>query len=146
MTVKYFMSSRFTEWPEDGSGQKGALAAALQVVKTYVEKAQGLEDHKLLELLQMVSDLNVGRHQYEQWTHCIGSFMLKMGAEKFFSVLPLKLIEFDLNSLTYAQDSRSWILTLIPKYLKDGNLDFYVRYFMPMILQIDKLRELQKKN
>jgi hypothetical protein len=36
---------------------------------------------------------------------------------------------------------------LIEKYLKiDANLDFYVGYFLPIILQMDKMRELEKKN
>lgn len=70
-----------------------------------------------------------------------------MGSYKFFRVLPLKLIEFDLNSLTYAQDSRSWILTLVPTYLKkEAHLDFFVEYFLPLILQIDKMKELECKN
>jgi len=70
--------------------------------------------------------------------------MTKMSAYKFFSILPLKLVEHDLNSLTYAQDSRSWLLTLIGKNLKiDAHLDFYVSYFLPIIMQLDKLRELE---
>jgi len=73
--------------------------------------------------------------------------MARMGAIKFFAVLPLQLIEFDLNSLSYAQDSRSWIIPLIHIHLKkDANLDFFVAYFMPMIMQLDKLRDLEVKN
>lgn len=73
--------------------------------------------------------------------------MMRLGANKFFRVLPLRLVEFDLNSLTYAQDSRSWLLVLIERNLKiDANLDFYVSYFLPMILQLDKMRELEKKH
>lgn len=73
--------------------------------------------------------------------------MGKMGAYNFFKVLPLELIKFDLNSLTYAQDSKSWLLPLVGQHLKkDANLDFFVEYFLPMILQIDKMRELQKKS
>ena len=61
--------------------------------------------------------------------------MHRLGANKFFRVLPVRLVEFDLNSLTYAQDSRSWLLTLIEKNLViDANLDFYVSYFLPIIL------------
>jgi len=83
----------------------------------------------------MVSGLKLGRNHYHNWTNCIGAFMSKMGARKFFSVLPLRLIEFDLNSLTYAQDSRSFLLLLIQRHLKiDANLDFFVEYFLPMIL------------
>ena len=61
--------------------------------------------------------------------------MNKMGGRKFFGILPLRLIDFDLNSLTYSQDSRSWMLTTVGKHLKeDCNLDFYIEYFLPIIL------------
>jgi hypothetical protein len=49
-------------------------------VKTYVEKAIGLTEDKLTELLKHVAQVKVGRNQYDQWTHCIGSFMTKLGA------------------------------------------------------------------
>lgn len=73
--------------------------------------------------------------------------MAKMGSYRFFKILPLRLIEFDLHSLTYAQDSRSWLLPLIRQFLKvDANLDFFVEYFMPIIIQLDRLRDLEQKS
>ena len=92
-------------------------------------------DEKVVDLLNTISQMKVNRAQYNDWTNCIGRFMHRLGANKFFRVLPLRLVEFDLNSLTYAQDSRSWLLVLIEKNLKnDANLDFYVSYFLPIIL------------
>ena len=97
-------------------------------------------------MLVEVSALQVGKNQYSTWTACVGAFMAKMGARKFFAILPLRLVDFDFFSLTYAQDSRSWMLPLIENNLKiDANLDYYVEYFMPMVLQLDKLRELEQK-
>ena len=142
MNIKYLLSSRFTEYTPSSHG---ALDCALQILKTFVEKV-ALPDELLKELLVSVSALNVGRHQYPNWTAAIGAFMTKMSAYKFFSILPLHLVEHDLNSLTYAQDSRSWLLTLIGKNLKvDAHIDFYVSYFLPIIMQLDKLRELEHK-
>lgn len=40
----------------------------------------------------------------------MGTFMQVMGPDRFFTHLPLLLLDFDLNSLTYAQDSRSYLL------------------------------------
>jgi len=38
------------------------------------------------------------------------------------------------------------VLPLIEQNLKiDANLDFFVEYFMPMVLQLNKLRELEEK-
>jgi hypothetical protein len=78
-------------------------------------------------MLLEVSAIQAGKNQYSAWTQCVGAFMAKMGAKKFFSVLPLRLIDYDFFSLTYAQDSRSWMLPLIEQNLKiDANLDFFV--------------------
>ena len=104
-------------------------------------------DEKVVDLLETISKMKVMRMHYAAWSNCIGAFMLRLGANKFFRVLPLRLIEFDLTSGTYAHDSRSWMLILIDKNLKiDANLDFFVSYFLPIILQLDKMRELEKKN
>ena len=72
--------------------------------------------------------------------------MKRLGGKKFFSIVPLEIVQHDLNSMTYSQDSKSWCLTLIGSNLtKDANLDFYVEYFLPIILQLDKMRELESK-
>jgi len=140
MNIKYLLSSRFT----DGTA-KGAANASLEIVKVFVSHLT-LSEGVLNELLNMVANLKLGRHHYIAWTNCIGAFMTKLGGKKFFTILPLRLIEFDLNSLTYAQDSRSFLLLLIQRHLKiDANLDFFVEYFLPMILQLDKMRELEQK-
>ena len=140
MNIKYFISTRFTE-----PGNANALGNSLSIIKTIVEKMY-LDDQVLCGMLLEISNLNVGKNQYSTWTSCVGAFMAKMGGKKFFSVLPLKLIDFDFFSLSYAQDSRSWVLPLIEHNLKiDANLDFFVEYFMPMVLQLNKLRELEEK-
>jgi|TARA_B110001450_G_C17407864_1_gene394488 hypothetical protein len=137
MNIKYFISTRFTE-----PGNAMALGNSLSIIKTIVEKMY-LDDTVLCGMLVQISNLNVGKNQYSTWTSCVGAFMAKMGGRKFFSVLPLQLVDFDFFSLSYAQDSRSWVLPLIEKNLLiDANLDFFVEYFMPMILQLNKLREL----
>lgn len=140
MNIKYFISTRFTE-----PGNANALGNSLSIIKTIVEKIN-LAEQELCGMLVEVSALQVGKNQYSTWTSCVGAFMAKMGARKFFAVLPLRLVDFDFFSLTYAQDSRSWMLPLIEHNLKiDANLDFFVEYFMPMVLQLDKLRELEQK-
>lgn len=63
-----------------------------------------------------------------------------MGPETFFRILPLNLIETDMNSLKYAQESRSYLLQVVLKYLRSGDLVFFMQYFVPQINQLDKLR------
>lgn len=132
------MSSRFIE--------NGSLEYPLAIIKTFVGKLN-LPNEFNAEILVQVSQLRMNRNDYQSWTNCIGTFMNKMGAIAFFKVLPLELIHHDLNSFTYGKDSRSYLLPLISKNLnKDANLDFYVEYFLPMIMQIDTMKELEKKN
>jgi hypothetical protein len=149
LNIKYLISERFQE-QANNRGESDALGSSFTLIKAMVDHVHNpniFGDEKVVDLLQNISSMKVNRAQYSAWTNCIGAFMLRLGANKFFRVLPLRLVEFDLNSLTYAQDSRSWLLVLIEKNLKiDANLDFYVSYFLPIILQLDKMRELEKKN
>lgn len=124
------------------------MGGVFEIIKTFVEQnASLLTEEHLTEMLQAVSDTRKSKLNYNAWTACIGAFMARMGGKKFFKVLPLRLIEVDLNSFTYAQDSRSWLITLVAKNLTiDANLEFYATYFLPIILKIDKMRELEQQN
>ena len=138
MNIKYLLSTRFTEYFK-------AFEHSLVIVKVFVDK-MALPDDLLHDLLVIAAELKAPKHLYETWTACIGAFMSRMGAYKFFRTLPLGLIEYDLNSLTYAQDSRSWVLPLISQHLKkDAHLDYFVEHFLPMVISIDKMRELESK-
>jgi len=70
----------------------------------------------MVDLLNMVSNLQIARLNYSGWNECIGAFLNAMGSEAFFEVLPMRVVEYDLNSLTFAQDSRSYLLPIILKY------------------------------
>jgi hypothetical protein len=59
--------------------------------------------------------------------------MNTMGPENFFRALPLKLEEFSLDSLTYAQDSRSYLLPIVKRHLKRGDLTFFMTYLVPTV-------------
>lgn len=71
--------------------------------------------------------------------------MQAMGAEKFFTSLPMNLMQFDLNSLSYAKDSKSFLIQIAQKFLTKGDLAFYVQYFLPKIHQLDLQRQKEKK-
>ena len=56
-------------------------------------------------------------------------------------MLPLRLTDLDMNSLRFAQESRSYLLQIVQKYLKRGDLVFFIEYFVPQILALDNLRK-----
>jgi len=85
----------------------------------------------------VVSELKVGR-AYEAWEDCLGTFMQAMGAGRFFRKLPLRMNEFDMNSLTYAQDSRSYLISIARYKLKKADVRCFVEYFVPMLRELEE--------
>jgi hypothetical protein len=71
--------------------------------------------------------------------------MKVMGPLRFFKELPLRLCDYDMNSLTYAQDSRSYLLQIMQQKLQRADMAFFVEHLIPYIKQIDKLRQLASK-
>ena len=120
--ICYLMSSRF-ELQYD---------FVLKIVETFVQKVgKALDGIKLSELLKLVSELKIQKSNYTTWNESLGCFLQVMGPEAFFKVLPLNLTDYDLNSLRYAQDSRSYLILVISKYLKQGDLVFFISYLLP---------------
>jgi hypothetical protein len=104
----------------------------LKIVETFVEKVgKALDGTKLSELLKLVSELKIQKTNYTTWNESLGCFLQVMGPEAFFKVLPLHLMDHDMNSLRYAQDSRSYLILVIGKYLKKGDLVFFMSYLLP---------------
>ena len=60
-----------------------------------------------------------------------------MGAQAFFRTLPVRLLEFDMNSMSYANDSRSFLIQIAEEHLRNGDLAFFVQYFLPIIMALD---------
>ncbi len=62
------------------------------------------------ELLAVVSEIKPKKETYKTWKNTIGVFLEVMGTERFFKTLPLQILTCDMNSLTYAHDSRSYLI------------------------------------
>lgn len=85
----------------------------LKLVKVFVERIGAtLPEKQSAELLLIISQLRVNKESYEAWTDTLGTFMKVLGPQVFFSNLPLRLCSFDLNSLSYAQDSGSYLISV----------------------------------
>jgi hypothetical protein len=106
--LRYLLTSRFEESQE----------LALKLMKTFIQ-AVGASLKDAGELLLAISQIKVNKDCYKAWTSCIGSFLLAMGCPRFFEALPLYLLEHDMNSLTYAQDSRSYLIPMVEKHLQE---------------------------
>ena len=58
-----------------------------------------------------------------------------MGPATFFEKLPMRLLDFDMNSLSYAQDSHSYLLQVARQKLKRADIVFFVDKFVPLAKQ-----------
>lgn len=131
--LRYLLTKRFEESQD----------LALKLMKTFIQTVGPvLKDAG--ELLIAVSQIRVAKDSYKPWISCIGTFLQAVGCKRFFDALPLQPLSFDMASQTYAQDSRSYLLPLVRKHLaapnQGGDLAFFVQYFIPMILALDKQR------
>lgn len=100
----YLLTSRFAPVYE----------LVLRLIQTFIDKVGAeVDEQQCGEFLLIVSELKIDRKDYNTWQDTLGSFLDCMGPARFFKVLPLKLCDFDMNSLTYAQDSRSYLLTVM---------------------------------
>ena len=61
----------------------------------------------------MVADIKIVKFHFVSWNECIGAFMRVMGPTEFFKTLPMRLLDHDMNSLKFAQESRSFLLPVI---------------------------------
>jgi hypothetical protein len=93
------------------------------------------------EFLLIVSELKIDKPFYNMWQDTIGAFLSVMGPERFFKVLPLKLCEYDMNSLTFAQDSRSYLLTIMQAKLQKADIVFFVQHFLPLLQKLEETRQ-----
>lgn len=115
----------------------------LKLVQAFISKVgQSLQPKQCSDFLLVVSQLAVPRHAYESWEDCLGTFLSVMGPEKFFTHLPLQLTEHDMNSLTYAQDSRSYLLNIARQKLKRADIVFFVQDFLPLIKRLEQQRQI----
>lgn len=120
----YLLTERFTKVHD----------SIFRLLKAFTQHLNLNEDRKVLsDFLVVVSELHVKHYFFDAWTDCIGSFLSTMGCKAFFETLPLNLVKYDMNSLTYSQDSRSFVLPILKRHLKIGDLEFFMTYFVPMI-------------
>ena len=106
----------------------------LKLVSAFIAKVGAvLEQKQCSDFLLVVSQLQVPRHAYDDWEDCLGTFMQVMGPTRFFEHLPLQLLDHDMNSLTYAQDSRSYLLHIARYKMKKADIIFFVEHLLPLI-------------
>ena len=72
-----------------------------------------------------------------QWLKCMGEFLRAFKCERFFTILPLRLMDYDMNSPTYSFDSRSYLIPVIKDYTKNEPLGFFTDNFLPLVSYLE---------
>lgn len=134
----YLLTERFTKVHD----------SIFRLLKAFIQHLSIREDGKVLsDFLLVLSEIKVKHYFFDPWTDCIGAFLMTMGCDAFFKTLPLDPVGHDMNSLTYAQDSKSFLMPILKRHLKKGDLEFFVNYFIPIIKDLEaKIKEYAVQN
>jgi hypothetical protein len=133
----YCLNSRF----------ESCYSEVLKLITTFVDiGGEKTIDFGGIDLLTKVGDLAIKKTAYKAWIECQGKFLEKYKSERFFSTLPMKLLDFDMNSESYSLESRSYLIPVVQKYSKNESLHFFVDNFVPLIELLTKTKnQLQKE-
>ena len=129
-TMKYLLNDRFQEiidliFP--------IITAFLQRINA---KSLNLTSNLLLELEKYASS----HCQRAGFKRAIAAGLNTLGAEQFFSVLPMQLC-LDLTNPDYMVQSRSWLLPIVAEYMDKGDFGYFLRELFPAYLDLDARRE-----
>ena len=136
--LKYCLNKRF----------ENCYTEVLKLINTFIEiGGKRTVEFGGVELLQTVGNLQIKKPSYKCWIECQGKFLDKYKSELFFETLPMKLLDYDLNSESYSFDSRSYMIPVIQKHVKKESLHFFVDNFMPLIdLLTAAKKDIKKEN
>ena len=118
----------------------------LKLITTFVDKGGNKTvDFGGVELLTKVGNLHIKKPSYKAWIDCQGKFLEKFKSELFFTTLPMKLLDFDLNSESYSFDSRSYLIPIVKDHVEKESLHFFVDNFLPLIDMLIKAKSIIEK-
>lgn len=71
----------------------------------------------------------------------MSGFLKVFKCEQFFFIVPLGLLDIDMNSQSYSLDSRSYLLPVIAKTVDDEPLEYFVDTFIPLVRGLEEKRD-----
>ncbi|KAG8551237.1 hypothetical protein GDO81_004019 [Engystomops pustulosus] len=124
---------------EEGLSYKfhASWASVLQVLQTFFEVA-GKSLHPIMKkCLQTLADLRISPHfRYTgELDRAVGAAVENMGPEVVLKAIPLQIDGTDMDSMDFP---RSWLVPVIRDYVKNTELDFFTRYFLPLAERLKK--------
>jgi len=71
----------------------------------------------------------------------LGAFLNNFKSEAFFQTVPLEILAYDMNSMSYANDSKSYLLPILKRHLKKDSLMFFTSCYLPLLTNLDDLHD-----
>ncbi|KAG9484706.1 RRP12-like protein isoform X2 [Eleutherodactylus coqui] len=123
---------------EEGLSYKfhSSWAFVLQVLQTFFETAGKFCHPIMRKCLQTLADLRIAAHfpHTGELDHAVGAAVESMGPEAVLRAIPLQ-IDGTEDTLDFP---RSWLVPVIRDFVKNTELDFFTRYFLPLAERLKK--------
>ncbi|XP_040291346.1 RRP12-like protein isoform X1 [Bufo bufo] len=124
---------------EDGLSYKfhASWAFVLQVIQTFFEVAGKFCHPIMKKCLQTLADLRISAHfpHTGELDRAVGAAVESMGPEVVLRAIPLQIDGTERDNPDFP---RSWLVPMIRDYVKNTELDFFARYFLPLAEKLKK--------
>ncbi|KAM3912961.1 RRP12-like protein isoform 2-T2 [Leptodactylus fuscus] len=111
-------------------------ASVLQVLQTFFEVAGKFFHPVMKKCLQTLADLRISSHfpYTGELDRVVGEAVASMGPEVVLKAIPLQID----GTEEISDFPRSWLVPVIRDYVKNTELDFFTRYFLPLAEKLKK--------
>ncbi|XP_056384885.1 RRP12-like protein [Hyla sarda] len=111
-------------------------AYVLQILQTFFEVAGKICHPVMKKCLQTLADLRLSAHfpHTGELDRAVGAAVESMGPEVVLRAIPLQID----GTEDISDFPRSWLVPVIRDYVKNTELDFFTRYFLPLAEKLKK--------
>ncbi|KAM4033364.1 RRP12-like protein [Anomaloglossus baeobatrachus] len=108
----------------------------LQVLQTFFQSAGKFCHPMMKKCLQTLADLRISAHfpHTAELDRAVGAAVENMGPEVVLRAVPLQID----GTEDISDFPRSWLVPVIRDYVKNTELDFFTRYFLPLAEKLKK--------
>ena len=133
VTLKNLLSSRF----------EVSMVYVLNILDSFCTKLHQLgiaqQDSTSEDLLELMLEIrhNIGFNHFTE--KCMGNFASKINLEILLKALPIKVLDIDMSSPEFDQESNAFLLSLLAIYKSKARFSTFYTYLWPQLTQISAL-------
>ena len=126
VALKYLLSSQFQQVQKYVSN----------ILTTFFDRLDHTCPQPAYDLIEEWIATKEGKPQHI-WAPVIGKFIQKVNLEFILKTYPLRVLQSNLDSEDFENESNSWILPVLRKYLRIDSIKFFLEYFLPVMAGLD---------